>query len=293
MNVIIKPKNYNEATFGMSWFEDSMQESLTLSEKHVKPYSTFIDFGAGTGNSTLRILNKYKDYRKMYVVDNSKSWLSKAVDTLKDYNNIDYIQSDEYSLMKIGIEKNTIDYIFSTNTVHLIKDFKKLARDFYLLLTNKGVINLSSGNIKGGDNSRLLLFDHATESIHGICIGLLCEKGIYFNDKKTIDEMKLQRKFVFPEARDRSYYINALYQVGFKHINCYNKKIKIYYSDWKKLLLLNRLQRGILPEIEDVIFREKLINVGIDMYFDILKNTIPGSNNLYFEIQYTFIQARK
>jgi len=59
------------------------------------------------------------------------------------------------------------------------------------------------------------------------------------------------------------------------------------------LLLLNRLQRGILPEIEDPIFREKILKVSIDMYFDVLKNTNSNGTENYFEIDYTFLNAFK
>jgi ubiquinone/menaquinone biosynthesis C-methylase UbiE len=293
MNLAIKPKNYNDVTCNISWFEDSMDETLEFSSRYVKSGQTFMDFGAGTGNSTTKILNEFKNYEKMYVVDNSKSWLLQAKMNLKDYRNIECYRADEYSFHLLLIEKKSIDTIFSTNTIHLVKDFKKLARGFYNLLSDNGGIFLNSGNIKNNNNSHDLLFDKAAECIHGIAIGLLCEKGIYFRDKEFIDKMDKQRKFVFPIARDYTYYINALYQVGFKTIKHYNKRIKIYYSDWKQLLLLNRLQRGILPEVEDIIFREKILKVSIDMYFDVLKNTNPNGTENYFEIDYTFLNAFK
>ncbi len=86
---------YHEAVVGASWHINNIEELIKLVKNKIKNGDIVVDFGAGTGASAVYFLKKIKKNYKLWLVDNSPSWLGKAYNLLQKKKNVDFLIIDK------------------------------------------------------------------------------------------------------------------------------------------------------------------------------------------------------
>lgn len=267
-----------------------------------------VDFGAGTGTSTIYLFKTFKDVRFL-AVDNSASWLTKAYEILHKRKNVDFYllekQGDKYIALNELIGKNTADHILSFNTVHLIPNTQGAFRGIYYALKKGGIFAFQSGNIilkKRGDG--VLMIDDSISAIHDLAIDVIYKNHKFKKYKKglakRIKEQAQQRTAIFPHPRTLEFYIKALKSVGFKNEKISRKLIRIKYKNWLDFLKVRRLQAGILPEIggrnaspQETYDRDHIITKASIKLFRNLKENNPLANATSFCAEWVYVIAEK
>ena len=184
-----------------------------------------IDFGAGTGASTVYLLQSLKPTYSVFLMDNSASWLGKAYETLHNHKNVAF-----YMLGKKGngfmtpndvLGKNAVDHVISANTVHLIPHIEDTFRGIYAVLKRGGSFSFQSGNILRKDKENgVLMIDDTVKEIHDIALEIIRTHKTFGRYAQDLDARIVaqadQRKVVFPDPRLVEYYVKMLKSVDFK-----------------------------------------------------------------------------
>lgn len=299
---------YHNAVVNTSWHKQNINGLINIVKEKIKTDDVVVDFGAGTGSSTIYLLRKFKEV-KFLVVDNSPSWLGKAYELLHKNINVNFLLlnkiDDNYIELHKLIGENTADHILSFNTVHLIPDIKTAFQGIYFALKKGGVFSFQSGNIilekkyKG-----ILMIDDSIGSIHDLAIEIIKSDKRFKKYKKglanKIKEQNLQRSIIFPQPRSLDFYLKTLKSVGFKNVKIFRKQIRIKYNDWIFFLKVKRLQAGILPEIggrfatpQEFIDRDIIITEASKKLFVNLEKNNPLANTSSFCAEWVYIQAEK
>ena len=300
---------YHNAVIDTSWYNDNLQPIISMLSEELFKSSTVVDFGAGTGVSSIFLLNKIKHNFNLLLVDNSPSWLGKAYELLKDDHRVDFFilekNAEKYNTLAETIGFNTAHLVISANTIHLIPDVKEVLQGIYDSLRPHGYVILQSGNIKRhGRKKGVLMIDNTVEKVHTIAINLVKTEKKFVKYKlnltKRVKEEQNQRKLIFPDPRDVLVYKNALAKIGFKKIAIKHRLIKVKYDDWMKFLRIRRIQAGILPEIggknPSIIEendRDAIITLAIEKYFNYLKKNNSLATKNYFVTEWIYVKAEK
>jgi len=300
---------YHDAVVDASWHKTNIQGLIEIVKKNICSDDIVIDFGAGTGASTVYLLQDLNSKVHMCVMDNSASWLGKAFAILNKHKNIYFYllgRKDSGFMTPDDIMgKNVADHVLSANTVHLIPNIESTFRGIYTVLKPGGRFTFQSGNIlRKGKANGVLMIDDTVKEIHDIALDLIrLDKTFvdYASDLKSrIKAQAKQRKFVFPDPRPIDYYLKILKSVGFKNTNVIHKKIKVKFNDWMDFVRVRRLQAGILPEVggkdatqQEELDRDTLISKAAKILFKKLKTKNPLTNNQSFVAEWIYVQATK
>src|SRR3989338_455103 len=249
---------FHNSVIDASWNLECLDELIDLARPNIHENNIVVDFGAGTGTSSIRILDKLKTKMRLWLVDNSPAWLGKAYEFLKSYPNVDFfvLQKKEngYATLSETLGEESVDHVISANTFHLVPDLKETFKGIAEALKANGKLFFNSGNItrKGRPDGALML-DSTVYRVHDIAVDIIRKDSRFAGYRKGLDESVKaqisQRKFIFPYPRPIQHYLKTLKQAGFEYVEPYYKCFKLKYTDWLKFLRVKRLQAGILPEI--------------------------------------------
>ena len=300
---------FHDAVINASWNHDCLDEMISISEPGIKDEEIVVDYGAGTGTSSIRILEKLKRRIRLWLVDNSPAWLGKAYEFLGTRDNVDFFilgkNHDGFSTLSGTIGNNSVNHVLSANTMHLIPDLKETFKGIFDAIKKNGTFIFNSGNIiREGKPEGALMLDSTVYRVHDIAIDIIKHDSRFKNYKTgiygRIESTLPQRKFVFHYPKDIKEYVNALKDSGFEQIKVYYKLIKVKYSDYLEFLRVRRLQAGMLPEIgnteptpEEEKDRDKLITAASLKFFKELEENNPLADHESFKGEWAFVSAVK
>lgn len=300
---------YHDAVVEASWHKENINGLLDIVKKRIKPNDVVIDFGAGTGASTLYLLQSLKSKCSVFLMDNSASWLGKAYEILHQHQNVLFYllekKGDGFMTPDDVLGRNAVNHVISANTVHLIPNIDDAFKGIYAVLKPDGNFCFQSGNISRKDRQEeILMIDDTVKEIHDIALDIIKSNKTFNKYKHNLNSRIVaqthQRKIVFPDPRLIKYYVKILESVGFKDINITYKQIKVRYSDWMDFVRVRRLQAGILPEVggkdaspEEEQDRDILISQAAKILFEKLSTQNSLANSKSFIAEWTYVQAKK
>ncbi|MCH8003524.1 MAG: methyltransferase domain-containing protein [Nanoarchaeota archaeon] len=300
---------FHDAVMDASWLHNCVDQLIKYVGPKIKEKDVVVDFGAGTGTSSTRILKKFKSKISLWLVDNSPAWLGKAYEYMHSKPNVDFFvlekKNTHYSTLSETVGKESVNNVLSSNTVHLIPDLKDTFKGIFDSLKSNGVFIFNSGNIeRKGKPKGALMLDSTVYRVHDIAIDLI-KKMPQFKDyreglDKRIKAFLPQRKFIFPYPRDIREYVNALKDAGFGQVKIYYSCFKVKYSDYLKFLRVKRLQAGMLPEVggrepnpKEIEDRDELITQASSQLFDELKKNNPLADDKSWQCEFAFVSGVK
>jgi len=301
--------DYHNAVVNTSWHKENIKELIKIVKGKIKYDDIVIDFGAGTGASTIYLLKELKPISTLLLVDNSASWLGKAYEILHSNKHVDFFllpkEKNDYKALDKIIGKGTADHVVSANTVHLIPNIKKTIEGIYATLKNHGTFTFQSGNIEGiNKDDEILKIDDSINMVHDIALKLIRTDNGFSKYKNglnmRIKQQANQRKFIFPNPRPVKFYLDMLKSAGFKNEVVSYKQIKVNYNDWLKFLRVRRLQTGILPEVggikatnQEELDRDAIITKATLNLFKQLKNQNSLADEKAFTAEWVYIHSEK
>jgi len=300
---------FHDVVINSPWNHECLDELINLAEPKIKENDIVVDFGAGTGTSAVRILEKLKTKIKLWLVDNSPAWLGKAYECLSSKQNVNFFvlekKGKRTATLSETLGKNVVNHVISANTVHLIPDLKETFKGIAEALKAGGTFVFNSANVtRKGRPKGALMLDSTVYRVHDIAIEIIRKNSKFEKYRKGLDErIELctpQRKFVFPYPRPIQVYLKALEQSGFKYLGPYYRCFKLKYSDWLKFLRVKRLQAGILPEIggkeaspQEEQDRDELITMASKNLFKELEAQNPLADNKTYTGEWVYVAAAK
>lgn len=300
---------FHEAVVDASWLHNCVDQLLKYVDPKIKENDIVVDFGAGTGTSSARILKKFKNKINLWLVDNSPAWLGKAYEHLHSKPNVDFFvlekKDNHYSPLSETVGKESVNQVLSSNTVHLIPDLKDTFKGIFDSLDSNGVFVFNSGNIeRKGKPKGALMLDSTVYRVHDIAINLIKKLPQFKEYRKGLDKQIKsflpQRKFIFPYPRDIKEYVNALKAAGFKQVKIYYSCFKVKYSDYLNFLRVKRLQAGILPEVggreptqKEIKDRDELITKASLQLFEELKDNNPLADDKSWQCEWAYVMGIK
>lgn len=300
---------YHNAVSNTMWHKENIKGLVDLVKGKIKKDDIVVDFGAGTGSSSIYLLKLINENFSLLLVDNSPSWLGKAYEILHKNNHVYFFvlnrKGNHYLTLHELIGEHTINHCVSANTVHLIPDIQKTFKGIYSALKKSGTFTLQSGNISRSKRKKgVLMIDNTVSQVHDIALKMIQKDNAFIDYRdglsKKVKEEKTQRKLIFPNPRPLEYYLKMLKLTGFKNISVSHKQIKVLYKDWLNFLRVKRLQAGILPEIggkdateKEIEDRDTLITKASLELFDKLKKENPYATNKSFTAEWVYIYAEK
>jgi ubiquinone/menaquinone biosynthesis C-methylase UbiE len=301
--------SYHKAVVNAKYYVKNLSELVSIIRNNIHSNDTIVDFGAGTGVSSLYLIKNLKVRFKLWLVDNSPAWLGKAYDILKKKHNVSYFliekEKGRYATLSEIVGRNSVNHVVSANTVHLIPDIQPVFKGIYSSLKPKGTFTFQSGNImREGREEGVLMVDDTVKKVHDIALDIIKTDDNFKKYREHLGERieaeKEQRKFVFPDPRPLELYLKNLKDAGFKYIEVNYRLIKIRYADWINFLRVKRLEAGILPEIggkdatpEEAEDRDKLIAMSSDRLFKDLEMNNPMANKIGFTTEWVYVGAVK
>ena len=300
---------FHNAVINATWNHECLDYLISLAKPNIKENDIVVDFGAGTGTSAARILEKVKTRISLWLVDNSPAWLGKAYEFLGSGPNVNFFivgkNQNHFETLSETLGHNSVNHVLSANTMHLIPDLKETFKGIFGAIKKNGVFIFNSGNIlREGKPEGALMLDSTVYRVHDIAINIIRYDPQFKNYKtrlyERIESTLPQRKFVFHYPRDIKEYITALKAAGFEQIKVGYKLIKVKYSDYLKFLRVRRLQAGMLPEIggtepnpQEEKDRDKLITAASLKFFKELKETNPLADGSSFRGEWAFVSGVK
>lgn len=300
---------FHDAVIDASWNHNCLDELISLAKQNIHDDDVVVDFGAGTGTSSVRIRDKLRNTVKLWLVDNSPAWLGKAYELLSSRSNITFyvLQKKDKVCATLSetLGRKSVNHVISANTVHLIPNLKETFRGIAEALKNKGTFTFNSGNVTRKDRPKgALMLDSTIYRVHDLAIDIIRKNSQFLKYRKGLDEriksQTQQRKFIFPYPRPIQDYLRALKESGFNHIKPYYKCFKLKYDDWLKFLMVKRLQAGILPEVggddpspTEQKDRDTLITMAAHRLFKELKTFNPLADDKSYQCEWIYVSATK
>lgn len=300
---------YHDAVVNASWYADNLSELIDIVGKKIKENDTVVDFGAGTGVSSLFLLKNLKVRFKLWLVDNSPAWLGKAYDVFSGNSDVKCFLldkvDDRYSTLAETTSKEIADHVISANTIHLIPNLEEVFKGISDALKPRGSFTFQSGNIiRSGRENGILMIDDTIKRVHDIALEIVRTNSKFSKYRKNLDSQigieSGQRRLVFPEPRQVKFYLETLKAAGFRHEEVRHRLVKVNYKDWLDFLRVKRLQAGILPEIggkepspEEEQDRDELITMASNQLFSELKSQNPFADNNSFTAEWVYITSIK
>ena len=300
---------FHNAVVNASWLHNCVDQLIEYIDPKIKEQDIVVDFGAGTGTSSARILKKFKNKINLWLVDNSPAWLGKAYEYLHSKPNVEFFvlekKNDNYSTLSETVGKESVNKVLSSNTVHLIPNLKETFNGIFNSLKPKGVFIFNSGNIeREGKPKGALMLDSTVYRVHDIAIDLINKLPEFKKYREGLDKRIMdflpQRKFIFPYPKDIKEYVNALKVARFKQVKIYYSCFKVKYSDYLKFLRVKRLQAGILPEVggreptsKEIEDRDELVYKASLRFFDELQENNPLADDKSWQCEWAYAEAIK
>ncbi len=300
---------FHDAVVDASWLRDCVDQLIKYANPKIKENDVVVDFGAGTGTSSARILKKFRNKISLWLVDNSSAWLGKAYEYLHSKPNVNFFilekKNNDYSTLSETIGKESVNQVLSSNTVHLIPNLKYTFKGVFDSLKSNGFFIFNSGNIeRKGKPKGALMLDSTVYRVHDIAIGLIKKLPKFKKYREGLDkQIKAslpQRKFIFPYPRDIQEYVSALKAAGFKQVKTYYSCFKVKYSDYLDFLRVKRLQAGMLPEVggteptpDEIRDRDELITKASLQLFDELKKNNPLADDKSWQCEWAYVMGIK
>jgi SAM-dependent methyltransferase len=300
---------FHDAVINASWNHECLDELISIAEPHIHKNDVVVDFGCGTGTSSIRILEKLKINIRLWLVDNSPAWLGKAYEFLSSRKNVDFFllekKDKRYATLSETVGKGVVDNVISANTVHLIPNLKETFKGIADALKRKGTFVFNTGNItRKGRKKGILMLDSTVYRVHDIAIGIIRKNPKFKKYRKNLDRLietyNPLRKFIFPDPRPIQDYLKSLKAAGFKYMKPVYKCFRLKYDDWINFLRIKRLQAGILPEVggkypspEEEKDRDTLIIMSAKKLFDELERLNPFADDKSYLGEWTYIFAVK
>ena len=300
---------FHDAVINASWNHQCLDELIDSVKKDIKDNDIVVDFGSGTGTSAARILEKLKANIRLWLVDNSPAWLSKAYEFLSSRANVSFFmlekKNDGYATLSETVGEGNVDHVLSANTVHLIPDLRETFRGISDSLKSKGTFVFNTGNVLREEREKgILLLDSTVHRVHDIAIDIIRKNPDFQkyseNLDKNVQACTPARKFIFPDPKPIQDYITALKEAGFGGINTYYKCFRLKYSDWMNFLRIKRLQAGILPEVggkdptpKEEKDRDALIIMSAKKLFKELEKINPFADDKSYLGEWAYVSAKK
>ena len=300
---------FHEAVFNSSWLKDILHELIAIVNPKIKKSDIVVDFGAGTGTSSILLLKHFEKEINLWLVDNSQSWMGKAYELLHGFPNVEFFilekKDSTYATLAETVGSGVIDHVISANTVHLIPDIKEVFAGIALALKNGGTFTFQTGNfLRKNRPDGALMIDDTVKTVHDIALDIVRTDPKFAIYREGLDERieveESQRKFVFPEPRYVETYLDALKEAGFNFHAPIYIPVKVMYSDWLNFLRVKRLQAGILPEIggkepsqQEEEDRDILITQGALKLFKDLETSNQLADDKCFTIDIVYITSIK
>jgi len=300
---------FHDAVINASWNHECLDYLISIAEPNIHENDIVVDFGAGTGTSSIRILKKLRTKIRLWLVDNSPAWLGKAYELLSSRPNVSFFileqKGDRHATLSETVGKESVDSVICANTVHLIPNLKETFKGIADALKSNGNFVFNTGNVtREGREKGVLMLDSTVYRVHDIAIDII-RKDTKFekyreNLEKNVKAYNPLRKFIFPDPRPLQEYLTALKDAGFMCMEPYYKSIRLKYDDWIKFLRIKRLQTGILPEIggkhpnpEQEKDRDTLIIMAAQRLFKELEKLNPFADNKSYLGEWIYISATK
>ncbi|MBI2653732.1 class I SAM-dependent methyltransferase [Candidatus Woesearchaeota archaeon] len=300
---------FHEAVYNSSWIGDILYELAKIADKQINDNDIVVDFGAGTGTSALFLLKHIRKKIRLWLVDNSPSWLGKAYELLNNPPNVECFllekKGDRYATLAETIGNDVVDHVISANTVHLVPNIKETFDGIADALKPSASFVFQTGNfVRDSRPAGALMIEDTVKSVHDIALEIVRSEPKFAVYRKGLDERvkaeEQQRKFVFPDPRHVNYYLEALENAKFECKSVQYIPVKIRYSDWLSFLRVKRLQAGILPEIggkeptpKEEEDRDTLITKAALKLFEDIKLNNPLADNECFLIECVYVTALK
>ncbi|MCH8329759.1 MAG: methyltransferase domain-containing protein, partial [Nanoarchaeota archaeon] len=171
---------FHNAVVDASWNHECLDELINIAGHNIHENDIVVDFGAGTGTSAIRILEKLKTKVRLWLVDNSPAWLGKAYEFLSNYPNVSFFvlekKNNGYATLSETIGKEKANHVVSGNTVHLIPDLKETFKGIAEALKSKGTFVFNTGNVlREGRKKGILMLDSTVYRVHDIAIEVIKE----------------------------------------------------------------------------------------------------------------------
>ncbi|MBI2655777.1 3-oxoacyl-[acyl-carrier-protein] reductase [Candidatus Woesearchaeota archaeon] len=300
---------YHEAVSKAEYYITILDELVKIISPKIRKKDIVVDYGAGTGVSALRLLEHLKVDFDLWLVDNSAAWLGKAYEVLSGNPNVKCFLLEKtahgYSALAETVGKGVADHVISANTFHLVPDIDETFRGIADALKENGTFAFQSGNITRASRPKgALMVDDSVRRVHELSLDIVRNDPKFAEYKKDIDARikanESQRKFVFPDPRNISVYLEALKKSGFEYQEPSFKLFRVRYSDWLNFLRVRRLQAGILPEIgghepseKEESDRDSLITMAANNLFKELQAKNPLADKEAFTIEVAYVVAKK
>lgn len=300
---------FHEAVCNSTWIKDILYELTKIAGQQIKDNNIVVDFGAGTGTSALLLLKHIQKKFRLWLVDNSASWLGKAYELLNDPPHVECFllekRGDRYATLAETIGNEVADHVISANTIHLIPNIEETFSGINDALKKNGTFIFQTGNFTRENRPEgALMIDDTVKSVHDIALETVKTDQKFATYRNGLNErIKLeeqQRRFVFPEPRPINFYLDALKNSGFDCKSVQYIPVKIRYNDWLNFLRVKRLQAGILPEIggkepsqEQEEDRDELITISTLKLFKDIELNNPLANKEFFTIECVYVMAVK
>ena len=300
---------FHDAVINASWNNDNIIELIKIMQSKIKENDVVVDFGAGTGASALRLLERIKFNINLWLVDNSVSWLTKTYEIFSNNPNVRCFPlekiEDKYATLAETIGQESANHVISANVVHLIPNLEQAFNGINLALKPRGTFSLGSGNIiRDGREEGILMIDDTVEIVHNIALDVVRKNSKFAKYREQLDKKvyieERQRKAIFPEPRALELYLKALKSAGFMYESPQYRLIKVLYKDWLSLLRVKRLEAGTLPEIggkepspEEEKDRDELITMATNQLFKELTAKNPYADSESFTAEWVYVTATK
>lgn len=300
---------FHDAVIGASWNHECLDELIAIAEPNIHENNVMVDFGCGTGTSSIRILEKLKINIRLWLVDNSPAWLGKAYEFLSSRKNVDFFLLEKkgkgYATLSETVGKETVDHVISANTVHLIPDLKETFKGVAEALKRKGTFVFNTGNaLRDGRKKGILMLDSTVYRVHDIAIDIIRNNSKFKKYRENLDKLiesyRPLRKFIFPDPRPIQDYLSSLKAAGFMYVEPIYKCFRLKYDDWINFLRIKRLQAGILPEVggknpnpEEEKDRDTLIIMSAKKLFDELERFNQFADDKSYLGEWAYISAVK
>ena len=300
---------FHDAVINASWNHQCVDALIDIAKPNIHEKDTVVDFGCGTGTSSILILEKLKTNINLWLVDNSPAWLGKAYEFLNSHPNVDFflLEKKDKGFLTLAetVGKESVDHVLSANTVHLIPNLKETFKGIAEALKSEGKFVFNTGNVtREGRKKGVLMLDSTVYRVHDIALDIIREDSKFQKYRKDLDKLTEAytplRKFVFPDPKPIKEYLDALKGAGFRYMEPIYKCFRLKYSDWIDFLRIKRLQVGILPEVgekeptpEQEKDRDDLIVMSAKKLFGELERTNPCADDKSYLGEWTYVSASK
>ncbi len=300
---------FHDAVIDASWNHLCLGKLIEVASPNIHDNDIVVDFGCGTGTSSIIILEKLKTDIRLWLVDNSPAWLGKAYEFLSQHQNVDFFLLEKkgkgYSTLAETVGKETVNHVLSANTVHLIPNLKETYKGIADALKIKGTFVFNTGNVtREGRKEGVLMLDSTVYRVHDIAMDIIRNDSRFEKYRKdldkTIEAYTPLRKFVFPDPRPIQEHLDALKEAGFDCSEPIYQCFRLKYSDWINFLRIRRLQIGILPEVggkdatpEEEKDRDDLIVMSAKKLFKELEEQNPFADDKTYLGEWTYVSATK